>query len=61
MVRRSKVKKKIYQLADIILILSKYGDGIPKVALESIYYNKYIVSYDIPGCRDVINKKLMVI
>ncbi len=53
-----KSKKKIYQLADIILILSKYGEGVPKVALESIYYNKYIVSYDIPGCRDVINNKV---
>ena len=53
-----KSKKKIYELADIILVLSKYGEGIPRVILESVYYNKYIISYDIPGSRDIIKNKI---
>lgn len=53
-----KSKKKIYELSDIILILSKYGEGVPRVVLEAIYYNKYIISYDIPGCAGVIRNKL---
>ena len=50
-------QKKIYQLADIILILSKYGEGIPKVALGQFIIKVHHV-LGIPGCRDVINNKV---
>ena len=50
--------KKIYELSDIILILSYYGEGIPRVILESTYYGKKIISYKIPGCKDVIRENL---
>jgi len=51
-------KNKVYELADIILILSYYGEGIPRVILESTYYGKKIISYKIPGCKDVIMENL---
>tara|TARA_B110000027_G_C16119487_1_gene302017 strand:- start:2640 stop:3746 length:1107 start_codon:yes stop_codon:yes gene_type:complete len=53
-----KSKKYLYENYDIILILSFYGEGIPRVILESTYYGKTLISYNIPGCKDVIKKNI---
>lgn len=53
-----KSKKKIYELSDIVFILSHHGEGVPRVVLESTFYGKTIISNNIPGCKDLIHKNI---
>lgn len=41
-----------------IVCLPSFREGLPKALLESASCGKPIVTYDVPGCRDVVTDKL---
>lgn len=48
----------IYKNATIICLPTLYGEGVPKSLVEAASCGRPIVTYDMPGCREiVINKK----
>jgi glycosyltransferase involved in cell wall biosynthesis len=51
--RRSDIAT-LYQQADLAVLPSYYGEGIPKTLLEAAACGKPIVTTDHPGCRDVV-------
>ena len=40
--------------ASIVCLPSSYGEGLPKVLLEAASCAKPIVTYDVPGCREIV-------
>ncbi|HJM82068.1 MAG TPA: glycosyltransferase family 4 protein [Nitrospinota bacterium] len=38
----------------LVVLPSKYGEGIPKSLIEAASAAKAIISYDIPGCREIV-------
>ncbi|MBT9312471.1 glycosyltransferase family 4 protein [Leptothoe kymatousa] len=41
--------------ADIVVLPSHGGEGVPKILLEASAMGKPLVATDVPGCRDVID------
>ncbi len=41
--------------ASIVCLPSYYGEGVPKVLLESMACGRPIVTTDMPGCRDLVH------
>ena len=39
---------------DIMLFPSLYGEGVPKILLEAASTSLPIITYDVPGCREVV-------
>ena len=50
---RSDVEHLIIQ-ADILVLPSYYGEGLPKVLMEAAAAGKAVITTDRPGCRDAI-------
>ena len=46
------------QKADIVLFPSLYGEGIPKFLLEAASCGLPIVTYNMPGCREIVQDKI---
>ena len=46
--------EKIFQLSNIVVYPSYYGEGIPKVLIEASACGRPIITTDHPGCRDAI-------
>ncbi len=44
----------IIQQATIICLPTFYGEGLPKCLLEGASSGRPIVSYDVPGCREIV-------
>ncbi len=44
--------------SDIFLYPSFYSEGIPRVLLEAASHNLYIISYDMPGCNQIVIDKV---
>lgn len=48
----------VFNYAQIVCLPSSYGEGLPKALLEAASCAKPIITYDAPGCREiVINEK----
>ena len=50
--------EKLLKESNIFLYPSTYSEGIPRVLLEAANANLYIISYDIPGCNEIIINKV---
>lgn len=50
--------QKLLIKSDIFLYPSTYSEGIPRVLLEAANYNLYIISYDMPGCNEIVIDKV---
>ena len=37
--------------------LTTYGEGLPKSLLEAASCGRPIVTYDVPGCREIVKNK----
>ncbi len=46
--------REILYLSDIIVLPSKYREGVPKIILEAGSMERAVVTTDIPGCREVV-------
>lgn len=44
----------LFRLSDIVVLPSIYREGTPKSLIEAIYYNKIIVTNDVPGCNETV-------
>ena len=40
--------------SDIMLFPTLYGEGVPKILLEAASVSLPIVTYDVPGCREIV-------
>ena len=45
---------RVLSTADIIILPSYYGEGLPKILIEAAACGRAVVTTDIPGCRDAI-------
>jgi glycosyltransferase involved in cell wall biosynthesis len=43
----------VYAQAAMVVLPSRYGEGIPKVLIEAAAAGRAIIATDIPGCRDI--------
>lgn len=46
----------VYSNCDILLFPSFYREGVPRVIIESLSYGLTVITMDMPGCRETINK-----
>jgi N,N'-diacetylbacillosaminyl-diphospho-undecaprenol alpha-1,3-N-acetylgalactosaminyltransferase len=44
----------LFRIADIVVLPSLYREGTPKSLIEAIYFNKIIITNDIPGCNETV-------
>ena len=44
----------LFLLSDVIILPSLYREGTPKSLLEAIYFNKKIITNDVPGCNETV-------
>ena len=44
----------VYRMATVVCLPSTYGEGIPKTLIEAAACGKPLVSYDVPGCREIV-------
>ncbi|MEZ9027587.1 glycosyltransferase family 4 protein [Vibrio cyclitrophicus] len=42
-----------FQLSDVV-VLPSYREGTPRAIIEALYYDKYIVTTDAPGCNETV-------
>ena len=48
---------KVYHKSTIICLPTTYGEGLPKALLESASCARPIVTYDRPGCREIVRDR----
>lgn len=48
--------KEILSISDIVLLLSKFGEGLPRSLLEGMAMGKPVIATNVIGCRDVVEK-----
>lgn len=46
----------VYSNCEILLFPSLYREGVPRVIIESLSYGLTVITMDMPGCRETINK-----
>ena len=46
--------REILSLADVVVLPSYFGEGVPRILLEASAMGKPIVTTDNPGCREVV-------
>lgn len=51
--RRDEDMPAVFAAADVVVLPSTYGEGVPKVLIEAAASARAIVATDVPGCRDV--------
>jgi len=44
----------VYRRSSIICLPTTYGEGLPKSLLEAASCGRPIVTYDVPGCREIV-------
>lgn len=44
----------VFQQSTIVCLPTSYGEGLPKTLLEAASCGRPIVTYDVPGCREVV-------
>jgi N,N'-diacetylbacillosaminyl-diphospho-undecaprenol alpha-1,3-N-acetylgalactosaminyltransferase len=44
----------LFRISDVVVLPSIYREGIPKSLIEAVYYNKIIITNDIPGCDETV-------
>jgi N,N'-diacetylbacillosaminyl-diphospho-undecaprenol alpha-1,3-N-acetylgalactosaminyltransferase len=49
--------REILSLADVVVLPSFFGEGVPRVLLEASAMSKPIVTTDNPGCREVVEHR----
>lgn len=47
-------KQELLKNADIIVLASMYGEGLPMILLEAQLYHSLIITTNIPGCNDAV-------
>jgi len=47
-------KQKLLEKADIIVLASMYGEGLPMILLEAQLYHSLIITTNVPGCNDAV-------
>ena len=45
---------KLYHKSTIVCLPTSYGEGLPKSLLEAASCGRPIVTYDVPGCREIV-------
>jgi glycosyltransferase involved in cell wall biosynthesis len=48
----------LFAAADVVVLPSTYREGIPRVLLEGASLSRPLVTYDMPGCREVVQDGL---
>ena len=51
--RRDDDMPAVFAAADVVVLPSTYGEGVPKVLIEAAASARPIVATDVPGCREV--------
>lgn len=44
----------VYNKSTIICLPTTYGEGLPKTLLEAASCGRPIITYDVPGCREIV-------
>jgi len=44
----------VFSQANIVVLPTSYGEGVPKILLEAASCGRPIVATDIPGCREIV-------
>jgi glycosyltransferase involved in cell wall biosynthesis len=48
----------VYNQGTVVCLPSSYGEGLPKSLLEAASCGLPIVTYDVPGCREVVQDEV---
>jgi glycosyltransferase involved in cell wall biosynthesis len=48
----------VFARAHIVCLPTSYGEGLPKALLEAASCARPIVTYDVPGCREIVEDRL---
>jgi glycosyltransferase involved in cell wall biosynthesis len=46
----------LYLAADIVVLPTRYREGIPRVLLEGAAMRRPLLAYDVPGCREIVEQ-----
>jgi N,N'-diacetylbacillosaminyl-diphospho-undecaprenol alpha-1,3-N-acetylgalactosaminyltransferase len=49
-------KKSIYEYINVadVVVLPSYREGTPRAIIEALYFDKFIITSDAPGCRETL-------
>ncbi|MEO1036546.1 MAG: glycosyltransferase family 4 protein [Pseudomonadota bacterium] len=39
---------------DVVILPTRYGEGVPRVLVEAAASGRPLVAYDVPGCREIV-------
>jgi glycosyltransferase involved in cell wall biosynthesis len=48
----------LIEKADLIVLPTYYGEGVPRILIEAAASGKPLVATDMPGCREIVQHKL---
>lgn len=46
---------RFYQSIDVVVLPSLYGEGVPNVILEALYFNKYVIGTNVGDVADLLS------
>ena len=49
------LKQELLNQADIVVLASMYGEGLPMILLEAQLYQSIIITTNVPGCSDAVS------
>ncbi|SDX58854.1 N,N'-diacetylbacillosaminyl-diphospho-undecaprenol alpha-1,3-N-acetylgalactosaminyltransferase [Celeribacter indicus] len=44
----------LMRLAQVVILPSRYREGVPRSLIEALHFGNAVVTYDTPGCRDTV-------
>jgi glycosyltransferase involved in cell wall biosynthesis len=44
----------VFAQSHVVCLPSSYGEGVPKVLIEAAAVGRPIITYDVPGCREIV-------
>jgi glycosyltransferase involved in cell wall biosynthesis len=48
----------LIEKADLIVLPTYYGEGVPRILVEAAASGKALVATDMPGCREIVRQRL---
>lgn len=51
----------VYSSCNVLLFLSTYREGVPRVIIEALKFGLTVITYNLPGCKNTINENGLLI
>jgi glycosyltransferase involved in cell wall biosynthesis len=52
------LKRQLLEQADIVVLASMYGEGLPMILLEAQLFGSIIITTNVPGCNDAVSPEM---